>query len=120
MRDFIITAWCSVMDAEQNPLRNIPNNSTKHYVMQVLAFMWGVLFSLAIGSWTIFGATVVGHAFIIGGIFVTLSVFETAKRKPGVFQFREGYHSAGRSRGSIWVNGQRTVLPVNDPGGEHE
>lgn len=120
MKNFIATAWYSVMDAEQNPLKNIPDNSTRHYIMQVLAFMWGVLFSLALGSWIAFGATLLGHVFIIGGIFITVSVFETAKRKPDLFQFRAGYHSAGRSRGSVWINGKQTVLPDNDPGGEHE
>lgn len=120
MEKFMKNVWCSVMDAEHNPLRNIQDISTRHYIMQTLAFMWGVVFSFAVGSWTIFGATVIGHAVIIGMIFITFSVFETARRRPQLFEFRNGYHSAGRSRGSVWINGKQTLLPSNDPGGEHE
>ena len=34
--------------------------------------------------------------------------------------FVKGYHSMGRSRGAVWINGKKTILPDGDPGGEHE
>jgi len=49
-----------------------------------------------------------------------VATFETAKRKPQTFNFVKGYHSMGRSRGAVWINGKKTILPDGDPGGEHE
>jgi len=58
---------------------------------------------------------------LIGGIVLTVGVFETAKRKPEIFDLRrDGYHSVSRSRQVMWINGQKVILPDGDPGGEHE
>ena len=40
MREFINDAWNSVMDANINPLKNIPNLQVRHLIMQILAWMW--------------------------------------------------------------------------------
>lgn len=78
--DEIKSAWCGLMNEENNPLRNFPL-MTAHMVMQVLAWMWSITFALAFGSYAIFGVTAVGHALILSGIFATLAVFREGDRR---------------------------------------
>ena len=120
MREFIYDSWNGVMNAKHNPLRHIQDLQVRHFVLQVLAWMWCIVFALMIGSWTVFGVSAVAHLAFIAGIVLTVAAFETAKRSPQSFNFVKGYHSMGRSRGSVWVNGKRVDLPEGDPGGEHE
>ena len=70
------------MDSKRNPLSYIPDTNTRHMVMQVLAWMWCIIFAMSVGSITVFGISAIAHALLIGGIFITAGVFETAKRKP--------------------------------------
>ena len=77
--------WSLIMDSEKNPLRHIPDINTRHMVMQVLAWMWCIIFSMYIGSIAAFGISASIHALLIAGIFITLSTFETAKRRPQYF-----------------------------------
>ena len=74
-----------IMDNKHNPLSNIPDLNTRHMVMQVLAWMWCIIFSMYLGSVLAFGISAIVHALLIAGIFVTVGVFETAKRKPSYF-----------------------------------
>ena len=89
-------------------------------VLQILAWMWATTFALWMGSIYAFGISTIAHLVIIAAIVVTVSTFETAKRRPQTFNFVKGYHSMGRSRGAVWINGKKTILPEGDPGGEHE
>ena len=125
MRDFIVDGWNAVMDDRRNPLSYVPDMQTRHVVMQLLAWMWCIIFSISIGSMTVFGWTAIAHSLFIGGIIFTITIFEAAKRKPETFNLRlehgtVGYHSPGRSRQYMWVNGQKVKLDERDPGGEHE
>ena len=125
MREFIVNSWNLVMDDRRNPLSHIPDMQTRHVVMQLLAWMWCIIFSISIGSMTVFGVSALAHSLFIGGIIFTIATFETAKRKPETFNLRlehrtVGYHSPGRSRQYMWVNGKKVQLDKNDPGGEHE
>ena len=125
MNKFIYDSWIVVMNSEHVPLRSIPDTNTRHLVMQLLAWMWCIIFSISIGSMTVFGVTAVAHSLFIGGLIFTIATFETAKRKPATFNLRlehgtVGYHSPGRSRQYMWVNGKKVELDKNDPGGEHE
>jgi len=54
-------------------------------VMQVLAWMWCIIFAMSVGSITVFGISAIAHALLIAGVFITAGVFETAKRKPTYF-----------------------------------
>ena len=74
-----------IMDSKQNPLRNIPDMKTRHMIMQVLAWMWCIIFSMYLGSIIAFGISAVIHALLIAGVFITAGVFETAKRRPQYF-----------------------------------
>ena len=108
------------MDAKYNPLRHIPDTSTRHLIMQLLAWMWCVSFSVMVSSWWFFGISLFAHMFLVAAIVITVATFEVATRNPNAFKFRAGYHSPGRSRNAMWINGEKIILPENDPGGEHE
>ena len=123
MREFIYDSWNGVMDMDKNPLRHIPDLNTRHMVLQVLAWMWCIVFSMWVGSFWIMGASMIAHALILGAIVITVATFETAKRKPSFFlrmeQGTNGYHTPSRTR-HMWYNGKRIELDKNDVGGEHE
>ena len=74
-----------IMDSRYNPLRHIPDNNTRHLVMQMLAWMWCIIFSMWMGSIVVFGISAIAHALLIAGVFITAAVFETAKRNPQYF-----------------------------------
>ena len=120
MKQFIYDSWNGIMNARVNPLRNIPDMAVRHMILQVLAWMWCVTFSVIVSDLMFFGTSVIAHTFLIAAICATVSAFETAKRDPNAFVFRKKYHSMGRSRGAIWIDGKKIVLPPGDPGGEHE
>ena len=111
------------IELDKNPLRHIPDTNTRHMVLQVLAWMWCIVFSMWVGSFWIMGASMIAHVLILGAIAVTVATFETAKRKPTFFLRLEkgtnGYHTPSRSR-HMWYNGKKIELDKNDVGGEHE
>ena len=116
MKKTIVDNWNFIMNHNKNPLKNIPDTNTRHMIMQILAWMWCIVFSMYFSSMWIFGITTVAHIFILGAIAITVATFETAKRKPSIFG---GYHTPSRSR-AIYYKGKRIELDPNDKGGEHE
>ena len=123
MKTYVYNSWNSIMDADINPLRYIPDTNTRHMVLQVLAWMWCICFSMWVGSMWVFGFTAIAHVFILAAIVLTVATFETAKKKPNFFLRLEhktnGYHTPSRTR-HMYYNGKRIKLDPNDPGGEHE
>jgi hypothetical protein len=93
MRKFIYNSWNVVMDHEKNPLSNIPDFSTRHMIMQVLAWMWCIVFAIVVGSMWVGVFSMMLHTLLLGAIAITVATFETAKRKP---QYFGGY---GRGNG---------------------
>ena len=85
MRETIYNCWNGVMNHNVNPLRHIPDLQVRHMVLQVLAWMWCIVFSMYMGSLYVMGATMIGHALILAAIVVTVATFETAKRNPTFF-----------------------------------
>ena len=81
----MIKLYNLIMDSKRNPLSHIPDTNTRHMVMQVLAWMWCIIFGMSVGSITVFGISAVAHALLIAGVFITAGVFETAKRRPQYF-----------------------------------
>ena len=57
--------WNIVMNSERNPLKNIQDLHVRHLIMQILAWMWCIIFSLWIGSIWVFGFTAVLHLLLI-------------------------------------------------------
>jgi len=120
VRTYIINSWDGVMNHNVNPLKNIPDLQTRHLVMQVLAWMWCVVFSTYFSSMWIFGLTAIAHILVIAAVVITVGTFTAASNNPSLFNLRPGYHSTSRSRQYMWVNGQKVKLDPTDPGGEHE
>jgi len=122
MRNFIVNSWDGVMNFNHNPLRHIPDLQVRHLILQILAWMWCITFSLFFSSWYVFGITVVGHFVLILAIVVTVITFGATER---TYRFKEGYHSHGRARDYVMYrdnngNPYKVKLPNNDPGGEHD
>ena len=88
MREFIVGVWNSVMNAKHNPLRHIPDDNVRHLVMQVLAWMWCIVFSLYFGSFVVFGYTAIAHFVFIIAIVITVVAFKNAEK-------RKYYHAQG-------------------------
>ena len=118
MREFVYDSWNGVMDANKNPLRHIPDLNTRHMVLQVLAWMWCICFSMWVGSMWVFGFTAIAHVFILAAIVVTVGTFETAKHRPNFFE-KFPTSTPSRSR-NMYYNGQTIKLDPEDKGGEHE
>ena len=116
MQKIIYDAWNVVMNHNINPLKNIPHTHVRHLVMQLLALMWCVAFSMYFTSIWLFGITTVAHMILLGAIAFTVLTFETAKRKS---RFFGSYYTPSRSR-AIYVSGKRIELDPDDKGGEHE
>lgn len=90
MNSFIIDWWNLIMDHERNPLSNIKDLRVRHLVMQILAWMWCIVFTAMTGTWMYLGVNILFHALLLCGIFITVSVFEAAKRKPQIFYTLRG------------------------------
>jgi len=123
MKTFVVQSWNGVMDYKHNPLRHIPDLQVRHMVMQVLAFMWALCFSLfIIDSIWFFGVSALGHVALIAAVVITVGTFKVAEHRPYMFG---SYHSVGRQRGYTWARNKKgemykVALPAGDPGGEHE
>jgi len=85
MQEFIFKTWNSVMSAKHNPLRHIPDDNVRHLIMQMLAWMWAIMFSAWMGSLWVFGISVIAHTALIAAITITVVTFKVAKHKPDVF-----------------------------------
>ena len=120
MREIVFDSWNGILNANVNPLRHIPDLQVRHMVLQVLAWMWCIVFSMYVGSFWVMGVSMVAHALILAAIVVTVGTFEVARTNPKFFLKQNGYHSFPRARQNMWVNGQKVKLDDNDPGGEHE
>ena len=81
------------MDHKSNPLSSIPDFSTRHMIMQVLAWMWCIVFAIIVGSMWAGIFSMVLHALLLAAIAITVATFETAKRRP---QYFGGYNGRGK------------------------
>ena len=81
----MINLYNLIMDSRLNPLSHISDTSVRHLAMQILAWMWCIVFSTWMGSIYVFGVSAIVHAILLAGIFITVGVFETARRKPQYF-----------------------------------
>lgn len=95
MREWVYNCWNVVMDHERNPLSNIPDFSTRHMIMQVLAWMWCIVFAIIVSSMWAGVFSMMLHTLLLGAIAITVATFETAKRKPNMFTSRNGRGKGG-------------------------
>ncbi len=90
---YVVSAWNFIFDHEVSPLRNIPDVATRHYAMQALGLMWAASFSIAIGSYTFFAASLLGHTVLIAAAAITVATFTAAAKKPSFFTRSSGGHA---------------------------
>ena len=95
LRSYIVFAWNYIFNHEVSPLRNIPDVATRHYALQALGLMWAASFATAIGSYTFFAASLLGHTVLIAAAAVTVATFTAASRRPGLFVRNSGRRSDG-------------------------
>lgn len=95
MRQLIVNGWNFIFNAEVSPLRHIPDVSTRHYVLQILGFMWAVSFAIAIGSYTILAVSILGHTVLIGAAAITVATYTAAAKKPKLFTNGSGRRNDG-------------------------
>lgn len=95
VKAFTHYAWNFVFDQNVIPLRHIPDVSVRHFVLQVLGFMWAVSFSVAIGSYTFLAASILGHSVLIAAAAVTVATFTVAANRPKLFMRGAGRRSDG-------------------------
>ncbi len=95
MRQMIVFAWNFIFNAEVSPLRHIPDISTRHYVLQALGLMWAVASCVALGSYTVVAASIVGHVVLIGAAAITVATYTAATLTPRVFQSNSGRRRDG-------------------------
>jgi hypothetical protein len=79
MKQAIIDSWDAVMDSSRNPLRHL-NLASQHYFMQVLGWMWSMIFSLSFLSISQFGFVWLAHLLVFGGAAMTIAVFRNAEK----------------------------------------
>ena len=95
MREWVYNCWNVVMDHNKNPLSNIPDFSTRHMIMQVLAWMWCIVFAIIVGSMWAGVISMMLHVLLLAAVAVTVATFETAKRSPQVFGNYSGRANGG-------------------------
>ena len=83
MQQFITSCWDAVMNNQRNPLRHL-DLSSQHYFMQVLGWMWSMVFSLTFLSIFHFGLTWMAHVLLFGGIAMTVAVFRESERQAAI------------------------------------
>jgi hypothetical protein len=64
-------------------------------IMQVLAWMWCIVFAIIVGSMWAGVVSMMLHALLLAAVAVTVATFETAKRNPTVFTSRNGRGEGG-------------------------
>lgn len=95
MMKMIANAWSFIFDHEVSPLRHIPDVGTRHLILQVLGWMWAVAFAVAIGSYALLPASLIGHAVLIAAAAITTATYTAAAKRPGLFELGAGRRSDG-------------------------
>ena len=99
MKKIIVNTWDSVMDSRNNPLRHL-DLASQHYFMQVLAWMWSMVFSLSFLSIFEFGYTWLAHLLVIAGMAMTVAVFREAEKQQLVRD--SAIANLGRGSRCVW------------------
>ena len=81
----VVHSWNFLFNHEVSPLRHIPDVAIRHYILQILGFMWAISFSIAIGSYTFMAVSIIGHTILIATAAITVATWATASTKPELF-----------------------------------
>ena len=85
MRKLIVYLWNFIFNSDVSPLRSIQDVAIRHYVLQLLGFMWAVAFAAAAGSYTFMAVSVIGHTVLIAAAAITVATWTAATAKPDIF-----------------------------------
>jgi hypothetical protein len=99
MKQMIAESWSAVMDNQRNPLRHL-DLASQHYFMQVLGWMWSMVFSLSFLSIFEFGWVWLSHLLVFGGMAFTVAVFKEAKKQSVDTQLER--QSLSNSSSCVW------------------
>jgi hypothetical protein len=77
---WIFDSYNYIFDSTKNPLRHIPDATSRMFIMSILAFMWSGAFAVYPGSILYFGLSVAAHIVLILMFFFTVAVFIDAER----------------------------------------
>ncbi len=69
-----------VFDSSKNPLRHIPDLTSRMFIMSILAFMWSGAFAVYLGSIFYFGLSIAAHLILILMFFFTVAIFYDAEK----------------------------------------
>tara|TARA_R110001592_G_scaffold1874_36_gene11614 strand:+ start:7442 stop:7735 length:294 start_codon:yes stop_codon:yes gene_type:complete len=69
-----------IFDSSKNPLRHIPDPTSRLYIMIILAMMWSGTFAFYIGSIYYFGISLAAHIGLLLMFFFTVAVFYDAEK----------------------------------------
>ncbi len=95
MQNLIVHAWNFIFNHEVSPLRHIPDVATRHMILQILGWMWAVAFSVAIGSYALLPASLLGHSVLIAAAAITTATYAAASTKPELFRTGSGRRHDG-------------------------
>jgi hypothetical protein len=95
MKNIVLTSWNFIFDYDKSPLRHIPEGNIRHMVYQMLAWMWAISFSIAIGSYSIIGVSLIAHTVLVGAAAITVAVYTTASVRPESFKIVLGRRNDG-------------------------
>jgi hypothetical protein len=69
--------YALLMSPNKNPLRHLPK-IVRFQFMTTLAFMWSFIFTMWIGSLSVFGPSAIVHTLVLIGVFFTAEIFKKA------------------------------------------
>ena len=79
MKSLLAKNWNVLMDSRFNPLRHM-DLASQHVYMQVLGWMWSMVFSISYLSISQFGIVWIPHMLIIGGFCFTAALFKESEK----------------------------------------
>jgi hypothetical protein len=85
VKSVIVHAWKLVFDPNVSPVRHIPDPGVRVFILQWLALMWAVCMWVALGSYTVFAVSIIGHIFLIAAAAITAATLTAATKRPSLF-----------------------------------
>ena len=72
MREVTYDNRNSIMDADHDPLKHIPDVNTRHLILQTLAWMCCVIFASSICSWHFLGLSAIALLLLLAVVAMIL------------------------------------------------
>ena len=80
----VYEAYSFIFDSSRNPLRHIPDTTSRMLIMTMLAYMWSGVVAVYVGSLVFFGISVAAHILLILMSFFTLAIFDDAEKNQDI------------------------------------